>query len=194
MNDSAPSSRLVDDFAPGGWITIPILIAAVWHVSAVTTGTRLRPSFRDCRTGSRVQSGAEKSGCLVDNFGQTVRLPAVRRAAKTCPVHSSGGRAVAKRITGIAMPAAAPLSLFLRAKHARPASFTVSQISPLRTCWHCSLTARASRQVLGEGDHQASAHGGDRIWNVAFGRNGGAAGSVTGGNGKFFERPGGTRS
>ena len=25
-------------------------------------------------------------------------------------------------------------------------------------------------------------------------RNGGAAGSVTGGNGKFFEQPGGTRS
>ena len=35
--------------------------------------------------------------------------------------------------------------------------------------WHCSLTARASRQLLGEGDDQASAHGGDRIWNVALG-------------------------
>src|SRR5271154_2737137 len=48
-------------------------------------------------------------------------------------------------------------------------SFTVSQISPLRTCWHCSLTTRTPRQVLGEGDDQASAHGGDRIWNVALG-------------------------
>ena len=51
----------------------------------------------------------------------------------------------------------------------RRTNFTVSQISPLRTCWHCSLTARASRQLLGEGDDQASAHGGDRIWNVALG-------------------------
>src|SRR4249919_4382176 len=51
----------------------------------------------------------------------------------------------------------------------RVLSFTVSQISPLRTCWQCFLTARASRQVLGEGDDQASAHGGDRIWNVALG-------------------------
>src|SRR3954471_4327812 len=50
-----------------------------------------------------------------------------------------------------------------------PSTFTVSQISPLRTSWHCSLTARASRQLLGEGDDQASAHGGDRIWNVALG-------------------------
>src|SRR5437867_1736508 len=49
------------------------------------------------------------------------------------------------------------------------ASLTVSQISPARRCWHCSLAAWASRQVLGEGDGQASAHGGDRIWNVALG-------------------------
>src|SRR5271169_6494167 len=52
---------------------------------------------------------------------------------------------------------------------ARDTTFSVSQISPLRTCWYCSLTARTSRQVLGEGDDQASAHGGDRIWNVALG-------------------------
>jgi aerobic C4-dicarboxylate transport protein len=52
---------------------------------------------------------------------------------------------------------------------AQATNFTVSQISPLRTSWHCSLTARASRQSLGEGDDQASAHGGDRIWNVALG-------------------------
>jgi hypothetical protein len=58
---------------------------------------------------------------------------------------------------------------------ARLLSFTVSQISPLRTCWHLSLTARASRQVLGEGDDQASAHGGDRIWNVALGPQSGRA-------------------
>jgi plasmid stabilization system protein ParE len=48
-------------------------------------------------------------------------------------------------------------------------NFTVSQISLLRTCWHCSLTTRASRQVLGERDNQALAHGGDRIWYVALG-------------------------
>ena len=48
-------------------------------------------------------------------------------------------------------------------------NFTASQISPLRPCWHCSLTARASPEVLGEGDDQPSAHSGDRIWNVALG-------------------------
>jgi hypothetical protein len=41
-------------------------------------------------------------------------------------------------------------------------SFTASQISPLRPFWHCSLTARASPEVLGEGDDQPSAHSGDR--------------------------------
>src|SRR6516165_7400 len=48
-------------------------------------------------------------------------------------------------------------------------SFTASQISPLRPFWYCSLTARASPEVLGEGDDQPSAHSGDRIWNVALG-------------------------
>src|SRR5271154_2267823 len=52
---------------------------------------------------------------------------------------------------------------------AKRISFTASQISPLRPCWHCSLTARASPEVLGEGDDQPSAHSGDRIWNVALG-------------------------
>jgi hypothetical protein len=37
-----------------------------------------------------------------------------------------------------------------------PADFTVSQVSPLRTYWHSSLRAQASRQVLGEGDDEAS--------------------------------------
>src|SRR5271168_4929587 len=61
------------------------------------------------------------------------------------------------------------------ARNALPSSeeaspnFTASQISPLRPCWHCSLTARASPEVLGEGDDQPSAHSGDRIWNVALG-------------------------
>ena len=48
-------------------------------------------------------------------------------------------------------------------------NFTASQISPLRPFWYCSLTARASPEVLGEGDDQPSAHSGDRIWNVALG-------------------------
>jgi hypothetical protein len=56
------------------------------------------------------------------------------------------------QITALEGPASGRSRLIL----GQAPGFTVSQISLLRTCWHCSLAARASREALGEGADQAS--------------------------------------
>ena len=106
-------------------------------------------------------------------------------AGSSVNVAGNGRRAPPRRrVASISYPEALLLKLFVGGAGSSDGPLTQDMVesyltgvlillchkfSPLRTCWHCSLTARAPRQVLGEDDDQASAHGGDRIWNVALG-------------------------